>query len=227
VGRQRGGGGNTAKIPATAPQMPMEGMEDFYQPWRKSAEVALAPVVPTANFTQMNEDQLLTYVTRTLPAPPRLGPHHFHGALDVDEADVGGGEGAERRGLWHEMATALTRLSAMGVSSELINDICSLSPREQNLWVVASSVFYSLIASPLCSAVVGKYFNSSGQAELYELRVRTLLPHAYPRRCRSAPSSSQPQSFDPPNESVTGPSGSCPRHLVYSLVKLGVLHGLS
>jgi hypothetical protein len=64
---------------------------------------------------------------------------------------------AERRGLWHEMATALSRLYAMGVASELINDICSLSPKEQNLWVVASSVYYSLLASPLCSQVVGKY----------------------------------------------------------------------
>ena len=64
---------------------------------------------------------------------------------------------AERRGLWHEMATALSRLYAMGVASELINDICSLSPKEQNLWVVGSSVFYSLIASPLCSEVVGRY----------------------------------------------------------------------
>lgn len=100
----------------------------------------MAPVVPVANFAQMNEDELLTYLS-------------------------------QRRGLWHEMATALSRLYAMGVASELINDICSLSPKEQNLWVVGSSVFYSLIASPLCSEVVGRYFNASGQAELYELRI--------------------------------------------------------
>ena len=64
------GGSNQPMIPATAPQLPPEGADDFYQPWRKPAEAAVAPVVPVANFAQMNEDELLTYLSRTSPLPP-------------------------------------------------------------------------------------------------------------------------------------------------------------
>jgi hypothetical protein len=67
------GGANPLQpmIPATAPQLPPEGADDFYQPWRKPAEAAVAPVVPVANFAQMNEDDLLTYLSRT---PLHLSP---------------------------------------------------------------------------------------------------------------------------------------------------------
>lgn len=75
--QQTGRGGSNPlqpMIPATAPQLPPEGADDFYQPWRKPAEAAVAPVVPVANFAQMNEDELLTYLSRTSLHPSHLPP---------------------------------------------------------------------------------------------------------------------------------------------------------
>jgi hypothetical protein len=41
----------------------------------------------------------------------------------------------------------------MGVTSELIDMECSITPREQSVWAVASNVYFSLLEMPEFSDV--------------------------------------------------------------------------
>eukprot|EP00238_Polyblepharides_amylifera_P006125 CAMPEP_0196574890 /NCGR_PEP_ID=MMETSP1081-20130531/4498_1 /TAXON_ID=36882 /ORGANISM="Pyramimonas amylifera, Strain CCMP720" /LENGTH=442 /DNA_ID=CAMNT_0041893033 /DNA_START=247 /DNA_END=1575 /DNA_ORIENTATION=- len=76
----------------------------------------------------------------------------------------------ERRGPWHLLAKYIINLQGMSITSELIEENCGVSPREQNLWQVASNVFYSLLEMPDFDKISRQYFEIQGQGILYSLR---------------------------------------------------------
>jgi len=78
----------------------------------------------------------------------------------------------ERRGMWFELARYIANLQRLGVTSELIDMECSITPREQSVWAVASNVYFSLLEMPEFSDDAKRYYGAgSGQGVLYELRI--------------------------------------------------------
>eukprot|EP00240_Pyramimonas_obovata_P001701 CAMPEP_0118926848 /NCGR_PEP_ID=MMETSP1169-20130426/4456_1 /TAXON_ID=36882 /ORGANISM="Pyramimonas obovata, Strain CCMP722" /LENGTH=466 /DNA_ID=CAMNT_0006868487 /DNA_START=56 /DNA_END=1453 /DNA_ORIENTATION=- len=97
----------------------------------------------------------------------------------------------ERRGMWFELARYIANLQRVGVTSELIDMECSITPREQNVWAVASNVYFSLVEMPDFPEEARVYYGAGqGQLVLYELRVLSqsdrLLASTY---CAAAASS--------------------------------------
>lgn len=77
-----------------------------------------------------------------------------------------------RAGHWFQLAKIIPALAAKGFDSNALDELTGITPVEQSLWVVASTVYDSLAASPEVAGEPGllKHFESGGEALLYHFR---------------------------------------------------------
>lgn len=93
-------------------------------------------------------------------------------ATSAMSADEMLGKLRARAGHWFQLAKIIPALAAKGYDSSTIDEATGITPAEQNLWVVAATVYDSLAASPAVaeSPALLQHFVSGGEELLYHFR---------------------------------------------------------
>lgn len=73
-------------------------------------------------------------------------------------------------GQWHELAKCLPILYAKGFDTSTIAEITGVNPVDQNRWVVAGTVYDSLVATGQVEPEVLSFFDAGGDFLLYHFR---------------------------------------------------------
>lgn len=73
-------------------------------------------------------------------------------------------------GHWHDLAKCLPILYAKGFDTGTIAEITGVNPVDQNRWVVAGTVYDSLVATGRLDQATLEFFNNSGDFLLYHFR---------------------------------------------------------
>eukprot|EP00232_Nephroselmis_pyriformis_P014131 CAMPEP_0182884384 /NCGR_PEP_ID=MMETSP0034_2-20130328/18955_1 /TAXON_ID=156128 /ORGANISM="Nephroselmis pyriformis, Strain CCMP717" /LENGTH=489 /DNA_ID=CAMNT_0025017573 /DNA_START=25 /DNA_END=1494 /DNA_ORIENTATION=+ len=77
---------------------------------------------------------------------------------------------SNRIGLWWEVAPLIPRLLQCGFTAPMLDEVCGLTPLEQNTWVIASNVRASLEEARGFDFSKVDYFDIGGEDVLYALR---------------------------------------------------------
>lgn len=115
---------------------------------------------------------------RVLPNRYRPPPGFMNDAPTVDAATAAMSEDdmiaklRARAGHWFNLAKVIPALASRGYDSSTVDELTGITPAEQNLWVVAGTVYDSLAASEAGAARPGllQHFESGGDAKLYHFR---------------------------------------------------------
>ncbi|KAI8471380.1 MAG: hypothetical protein J3K34DRAFT_417430 [Monoraphidium minutum] len=77
-----------------------------------------------------------------------------------------------RAGHWYQLAKLIPALAAKGYDSNALDEAAGITPAEQNLWMVAGTVYDSLAASAAAAAAPGllQHFEHGGDELLYHFR---------------------------------------------------------
>lgn len=73
-------------------------------------------------------------------------------------------------GQWHALAKLLPILYAKGFDTNTIAELTGVNPVDQNLWVVAGTVYDSIVATGRVPAPVLAFFDQGGEELLYHFR---------------------------------------------------------
>jgi hypothetical protein len=112
---------------------------------------------------------------RPLPNRYRPPPGFMNDAPTVDEStasmppDEMISKLRSRAGHWFQLARLFPALTALGYDSNSLDELTGITPAEQNLWLVASTVYDSLVASDVAPELL-RHFESGGDALLYHFR---------------------------------------------------------
>ena len=90
-------------------------------------------------------------------------------SLDAMPADAMLGRLRARAGHWFQLAKLVPALQAKGFDSGAIDEATGITPAEQNLWVVAATVYDSLAASGAPPELLA-HFEAGGESRLYHFR---------------------------------------------------------
>eukprot|EP00798_Chlamydomonas_sp_ICE-L_P011695 gene11695-34421_t len=79
-----------------------------------------------------------------------------------------------RAGRWYDLAKFLVALHQQGIDAKMVDDITGMNPVEQNLWIVGATVYDSIKADGVLSAVALEHFETpKGAALLHPFRFLT------------------------------------------------------
>jgi hypothetical protein len=75
-----------------------------------------------------------------------------------------------RAGHWHQLAKLVPALNSKGYDSSAIDESTGVTPLEQNRWVVAGTVYDSLVKAGELPQTLLSAFDQGGEMKLYHFR---------------------------------------------------------